>query len=107
VHSNRKLFSHDALLALREKARREGLTLVHCHGCFDIVHPGHIHHLQFARSMGDLLVVSVQKESGEAQLVGLVERHTSAVDSRAETTRFVDEGVGANLLARANNFEAA
>ena len=54
--------------------------------------------------VGDLLVVSVQKESGEAQLVALVQRHLSAVDSRAETTRFVDEGVGANLLARAQVF---
>lgn len=63
MQSNRKLVSLEALLALREKARREGLTLVHCHGCFDIVHPGHIHHLQFARSMGDLLVVSVSADS--------------------------------------------
>jgi rfaE bifunctional protein kinase chain/domain/rfaE bifunctional protein nucleotidyltransferase chain/domain len=63
VLTNRKILSHDALLALREKARRDGLTLVHCHGCFDIVHPGHIHHLEFARSMGDLLVVSVSADS--------------------------------------------
>jgi rfaE bifunctional protein kinase chain/domain/rfaE bifunctional protein nucleotidyltransferase chain/domain len=35
---------------------------VHCHGCFDIVHPGHIHHLQFAKSMGDLLMVSVSAD---------------------------------------------
>ena len=23
--------------------------MVHCHGCFDLVHPGHIKHLQAAR----------------------------------------------------------
>ncbi|HEY8750721.1 MAG TPA: PfkB family carbohydrate kinase [Tepidisphaeraceae bacterium] len=63
MQTNRKILSHDALLTLREKARRDGLTLVHCHGCFDIVHPGHIHHLEFARSMGDLLVVSVSADS--------------------------------------------
>ncbi len=33
--------------------------VVQCHGCFDIVHPGHIRYLQFARSCGDLLVVSI------------------------------------------------
>jgi rfaE bifunctional protein nucleotidyltransferase chain/domain len=34
-------------------------TVVHCHGCFDIVHPGHIRYLQFARTQGDILVVSI------------------------------------------------
>jgi len=37
--------------------------VVHCHGCFDIVHPGHIHHLQYARSLGDILVVSVSADT--------------------------------------------
>ena len=34
-------------------------TVVQCHGCFDIVHPGHIRYLQFARAQGDILVVSI------------------------------------------------
>jgi rfaE bifunctional protein kinase chain/domain/rfaE bifunctional protein nucleotidyltransferase chain/domain len=38
-------------------------VLVHCHGCFDVVHPGHIHHLQHARSLGDVLVVSISSDS--------------------------------------------
>ena len=54
---SRKICTLEQLLSLREQARRSGRTVVHCHGCFDIVHPGHIHHLQFARSVGDLLVV--------------------------------------------------
>jgi rfaE bifunctional protein kinase chain/domain/rfaE bifunctional protein nucleotidyltransferase chain/domain len=37
--------------------------VVHCHGCFDIVHPGHIQHLQFARSLGDVLIVSVSSDA--------------------------------------------
>ncbi|HSZ57507.1 MAG TPA: PfkB family carbohydrate kinase [Tepidisphaeraceae bacterium] len=60
--STRKIVSREQLLALRERARGEGASVVHCHGCFDIVHPGHIHHLQFAKSMGDLLVVSVSAD---------------------------------------------
>lgn len=33
--------------------------VVMCHGTFDIVHPGHIRHLLYAREKGDVLVVSV------------------------------------------------
>jgi rfaE bifunctional protein kinase chain/domain/rfaE bifunctional protein nucleotidyltransferase chain/domain len=62
MHSTRKILSLDALVTLRHQAREAGKALVHCHGCFDIVHPGHIHHLQFARSLGDLLVVSVSAD---------------------------------------------
>jgi rfaE bifunctional protein kinase chain/domain/rfaE bifunctional protein nucleotidyltransferase chain/domain len=59
----RKIHSLDHLLALRQQARAAGQTVVHCHGCFDIVHPGHIHHLQYARKLGDLLIVSVSADA--------------------------------------------
>src|SRR5918993_610806 len=55
----RKVCTFDELIALREAAARDGHLVVHCHGCFDIVHPGHIQYLQYARSQGDLLVVSL------------------------------------------------
>src|SRR2546421_2518059 len=57
-----KVCTFDELLSRREAARRDGRAVVHCHGCFDIVHPGHIQHLQFARSLGDVLVVSVSAD---------------------------------------------
>lgn len=60
---NRKILSLETLADLRERAREAGKTVVHCHGCFDIVHPGHIHHLQFARSLGDVLIVSVSSDT--------------------------------------------
>jgi cytidyltransferase-like protein len=33
--------------------------VIMCHGVFDIVHPGHIRHLIFAKSKADILVVSI------------------------------------------------
>ena len=42
-----------------EKRRAEGLRIVQCHGVFDLLHPGHLHHLAEAKSQGDVLVVSV------------------------------------------------
>src|SRR5437763_2773087 len=61
--ANRKILTHDALMQMRGSARESGRTVVHCHGCFDIVHPGHIHHLQFAKSLGDVLIVSVSADT--------------------------------------------
>jgi rfaE bifunctional protein kinase chain/domain/rfaE bifunctional protein nucleotidyltransferase chain/domain len=60
---SRKTCSLQQLLKIRESARAQGRTVVHCHGCFDIVHPGHIQHLQFAKSLGDVLVVSVSSDT--------------------------------------------
>src|SRR3954453_13859390 len=79
---NRKTCTLESLLALRQTARAAGRTVVHCHGCFDIVHPGHIQHLQFARSPGDLLVVSV---SGDSHVNKGVDRPLIPDDLRASS----------------------
>lgn len=39
--------------------KKEGKKIALCHGVFDLVHPGHIIHLQQAKQMADILVVSV------------------------------------------------
>lgn len=39
--------------------RKQGSKIVLCNGVFDLLHPGHIAHLQAAKAMGDLLVVSL------------------------------------------------
>lgn len=54
-----KMISSEDFAALRETFRKEGRKIVHCHGVFDLLHPGHIAHLEEARSLGDVLVVSV------------------------------------------------
>lgn len=35
------------------------MTTVLAHGCWDLIHPGHIAHLEAARSLGDKLIVSI------------------------------------------------
>ncbi|MBW1988701.1 MAG: adenylyltransferase/cytidyltransferase family protein [Deltaproteobacteria bacterium] len=42
-----------------KKLKAEGKTVVHAHGCFDLMHPGHIKHLQAAKEFGDVLVVTI------------------------------------------------
>jgi rfaE bifunctional protein kinase chain/domain/rfaE bifunctional protein nucleotidyltransferase chain/domain len=61
--AGRKIATLEQLLVIRRDARTAGRTVVHCHGCFDIVHPGHVHHLEYARSLGDLLIVSVSSDA--------------------------------------------
>lgn len=34
-------------------------TIVMCHGTFDVVHPGHIRHLIYAKEKGDILIASL------------------------------------------------
>jgi len=45
----------ETLAALRQK----GNKIVHCHGVFDLLHIGHIKHLEAARKLGDTLVVTL------------------------------------------------
>ncbi|NOG54624.1 MAG: adenylyltransferase/cytidyltransferase family protein [Planctomycetes bacterium] len=54
-----KVLSLARLQACCDDARRRGLTIVQCHGCFDIVHPGHVRHLEFASRQGDVLLVTI------------------------------------------------
>jgi len=62
-----KILSRDELLRVREEAREAGQRVAHCHGCFDIVHPGHIRHLRFAKAQGDRLLVSITSDAGVAK----------------------------------------
>jgi len=39
--------------------RKAGRKIVHCHGVFDLLHIGHLRHLQAARQFGNLLVVTI------------------------------------------------
>src|ERR1700729_1547609 len=42
-----------------EQSRRSGQTVVQAHGTFDLLHLGHVRHLEAARKLGDVLIVTV------------------------------------------------
>lgn len=50
------------LASILEKYRKEGKKIAHCHGCFDLLHPGHLKHFQAAKNKGDILVVTLTKD---------------------------------------------
>src|SRR6201981_882709 len=47
--------------AIGPRPRRR--TVVMCHGVFDLVHPGHIRHLLYAKSKADILVASLTADA--------------------------------------------
>lgn len=60
-----KIFPFDKLSAYIKslRVRKKAPVIVLCHGCFDIVHPGHIRHLKFAKEQGNILIVSITPDS--------------------------------------------
>jgi rfaE bifunctional protein nucleotidyltransferase chain/domain len=57
-----KVVTLEQLAARVRELQAGGLKVAHCHGCFDLVHPGHIKHLQAARRLADALVVTVSPD---------------------------------------------
>jgi D-beta-D-heptose 7-phosphate kinase/D-beta-D-heptose 1-phosphate adenosyltransferase len=50
--------------------RQQGKRIVFANGCFDLLHPGHIHTLVQARALGDVLVVGLNSDESVQRLKG-------------------------------------
>lgn len=57
-----KIKSVEELVAITRELKRRGKIVVQCHGCFDLMHPGHIQHLEAAKRQGDVLLVTVTSD---------------------------------------------
>lgn len=60
---NHKIVSLDELAQIVSQLKAEGKKIVHCHGVFDLLHPGHILHFQAARGLGDVLVTTITRDA--------------------------------------------
>ena len=65
-----KVLSRSALAARIADRRAHGATVVFTNGCFDLLHVGHLHLLERARALGDLLVVAVNDDASVKRLKG-------------------------------------
>lgn len=65
-----KLLSFSDLTAWRTAQRIAGRRVVVTNGCFDILHAGHVHYLQAARSWGDVLLVGLNSDGSVRGLKG-------------------------------------
>ena len=57
-----KILPYSEAPRVLERLKEQGNKIVQCHGTFDLLHPGHLYHLEEARSLGDVLVVTITAE---------------------------------------------
>jgi rfaE bifunctional protein nucleotidyltransferase chain/domain len=63
MNFKKKILELDKLKLEIEKVKESGRKVIHCHGVFDLLHPGHLRHFQEARSLGDILVVTTTSDN--------------------------------------------
>lgn len=59
---NMKILEIEELAEKLAVPKAAGKRIVHCHGCFDLMHPGHIKYFQASKNMGDLLIVTISPD---------------------------------------------
>jgi D-beta-D-heptose 7-phosphate kinase/D-beta-D-heptose 1-phosphate adenosyltransferase len=110
------------LVAIVQRLREEGKTVVMTNGCFDLLHVGHIQLLSASKKMGDVLIVAIDDDGSVAALkgeqrpiIGAQERLRiiSALDCVDYVTLFateelekVIEAVHPDVLTKGSNYTA-
>ena len=56
---NKKIKNLEDLNTVVADLKAKGKKIVHCHGVFDLLHLGHIKHFEEAKTLGDVLVVTI------------------------------------------------
>jgi D-beta-D-heptose 7-phosphate kinase/D-beta-D-heptose 1-phosphate adenosyltransferase len=59
-----------ALVGIVTHLRQVGKRVVFTNGCFDILHPGHVHTLTHAKAQGDVLIVGINSDASVKRLKG-------------------------------------
>src|SRR5258707_7341502 len=70
-------------IALVERLRGAGKTVVFTNGVFDLLHVGHLRYLQRARELGDALLIGLNSDRSVRQIKG-PERPITTESERAE-----------------------
>ncbi|MGH7159479.1 MAG: D-glycero-beta-D-manno-heptose 1-phosphate adenylyltransferase, partial [Acetobacteraceae bacterium] len=66
----RKIVTREAAAEQAERWRRKGWRIGFTNGCFDLLHPGHVHLLEQAHTACDRLVVGLNSDASVRRLKG-------------------------------------
>jgi D-beta-D-heptose 7-phosphate kinase/D-beta-D-heptose 1-phosphate adenosyltransferase len=65
-----KIFALNSAMSVIDAWRKESETIVFTNGCFDLLHPGHVHLLRKAAGFGSRLVVGLNSDASIRRLKG-------------------------------------
>ena len=58
----KKILEINQLSIVLKNEKINNKTIIHCHGVFDLLHIGHIKYFEEAKSMGDILIVTITQD---------------------------------------------
>ncbi|MDR0735136.1 MAG: D-glycero-beta-D-manno-heptose 1-phosphate adenylyltransferase [Elusimicrobiota bacterium] len=70
MKAKNKILDTAALAAFLKNARADGKKIVFTNGCFDILHAGHVSILEFAKNLGDVLVLGINSDASIRRIKG-------------------------------------
>jgi rfaE bifunctional protein nucleotidyltransferase chain/domain len=114
-----KVKTIDELGAIAAAARAGGYTVVLAHGVFDLVHMGHVRHLEAARREGDMLIVTVTADAFvnkgpgrpifpelmRAEMLGALEYVDWVGVNHAPSAEAVLQAVKPNIYVKGSDYE--
>ncbi len=68
--ASEKVVPRGSIRATLAADRRSGRTVVFTNGCYDLLHAGHLHLLEAAAVLGDVLVVGINTDASVRRLKG-------------------------------------
>lgn len=82
-HDSGHILTLDGLKEVVENCRKQNKVVVTTNGCFDILHSGHLHLLNSAKALGDILIVGINSDRSVKKLKG-PDRPLVSENERAE-----------------------
>ncbi len=67
---SKKIVERRRLSEIIRKEKDKGKKIVFTNGCFDILHRGHVEYLEYASTLGDILVIGVNSDESVRRLKG-------------------------------------
>ena len=78
-----RILPSNRLQEIADNCRQQNQVIVTTNGCFDILHSGHLHLLNSAKALGDILIVGINSDNSIKRLKG-PERPLVSEKERAE-----------------------